>query len=166
MDTIEIWKPILGYEGKYAVSNHGRVKSLNYRHTGKDRLLSLLRDGHGYHQVVLYIEGQRNRVLVHRIVAEAFIPNTDNKPHIDHINTNRLDNRPENLRWCTRQENSNNPLTCAHHSKRTLQFDTNGTLIKEWASAREASACLGISVSAICSCRKGRSMTSGGYVWR
>lgn len=108
--TKEIWKDVVGYEGKYKVSNLGNVMSYNFYRNKKPRLLKLLNHNCGYYTVNL----SRKSFLVHRLVAEAFIPNPNNYPQIDHINTIRNDNRVENLRWCTKTDNMNNSLTKVH----------------------------------------------------
>lgn len=111
----EIWKDIEGYEGLYQVSNLGRVKSfLKNKYVGAIRAFATDKDG--YFTIVLHKPGQKYNKKVHRLVATAFIPNPLNKPCIDHINTNRKDNRVDNLRWCTVKENAGNPLTRAHIS--------------------------------------------------
>lgn len=116
---MEEWKDIEGYEGLYQVSNEGRVKSLdryvdNFWGTKqfvRGRILKETTDKDGYLMVYLCKDGKPKGRKVHRLVAEAFIPNTENKPQIDHINTVRDDNRVENLRWVSCKENSNNPLS-------------------------------------------------------
>ena len=120
---MEIWKDIEGYERLYQVSNEGRVKSLErtvesvshgkpcIRHIkGYMRAFSI-NPINGYLTVSLCKDGKEKTYNVHRLVAEAFIPNLDNKPCIDHISTIKYDNRVENLRWCTQKENLNNPLS-------------------------------------------------------
>ena len=107
----EIWKPIKDFEGYYEVSNIGRVRSLNYKRTGKGKILKNIEDYKGYLEVGLTKNGKRKQFKIHRLVAEAFIPNPENKPCIDHINTVKSDNRVENLRWVTYKENSNNEKT-------------------------------------------------------
>ena len=107
----EIWKSIKSYEGLYEISSLGRVKSLNYRGTGKEKVLKNIEDRKGYLMVCLTKNGKQKHFKVHRLVAEAFIPNPEGKPCIDHINTIKNDNRVENLRWVTHEENSNNSLT-------------------------------------------------------
>lgn len=115
----EVWKDIEGYEGLYQVSNQGNVKSLNHRGTGKERILSKTFDPNGYWMVGLRKDGKTKLRMVHRLVAEAFIPNHDNKPCVNHINTIRTDNRLENLCWATHKEASNNPIT-RERSKKSL----------------------------------------------
>lgn len=115
----EIWKDVKGFEGFYQVSNLGRVKSLKrtiIRKNGKtffvrERILKTTNDHSGYPYVTLII--LKNKVLkpVHRLVAEAFIPNPENKPCIDHIDCVRTNARVENLRWVTYSENNLNPIT-------------------------------------------------------
>ena len=114
----EIWRPIKGFEGFYEISNFGRVKSLErtYKtrnnktwHVG-EKFLKIV-PFNGYPAVVLSKNSVCRRYTIHRLIAEAFIPNPENKPHIDHINTDTMDYRLSNLRWVTPKENSNNPIT-------------------------------------------------------
>lgn len=124
----EIWKDIEGYEGMYQVSNYGRVKNLErYSYQGHllaERLLSITHAAGGYCDVSLYKDGVREHKKPHRLVAEAFIPNPDNLPEVDHIDTNKDNNRADNLRWCTHQENHMNPLT------RKLKHDINSKKVE------------------------------------
>ena len=178
----EIWRDIEGYEGLYQISNLGNVKSLNYNKTGKEKILKNGKDRGGYLQVNLWKNGNGKNYLIHRLVAEAFLPNSDNKPEIDHINTNKTDNRICNLRWCTHKENSNNSLTIdkmsknAHfknkfgiehpNSKPIIQFTLDGKLVRKWDSAMDAHRELGINRNCICQCCKGKYKTANGYIWR
>lgn len=97
----EMWKPIEGYEGIYEVSASGRVR--NVKKAG--RMMTGSTVTHGYKAVTLHKNGCGKMMLVHRIVAEHFIPNPENKPQVNHINGNKADNRVENLEWATAQEN-------------------------------------------------------------
>lgn len=125
-DIDEIWSPIEDFEGLYEVSNFGRVKSLDRyaQNHGKlqfrpERILKQnASKSQGKHcMVVLCKNGKTFPRLVHRLVAEAFIPNPEKKPHVDHIDTNPQNNCVENLRWVTVHENAMNPLTRINNSK-------------------------------------------------
>jgi hypothetical protein len=94
----EEWKDVVGYEGLYQVSSLGNV-----RRDGRNRTLHT--NPNGYHKMDLYKDAVCKWFGVSRLVALAFIPNPDNKPEVDHINKNRIDNRVENLRWVTSKEN-------------------------------------------------------------
>lgn len=108
----EKWKDIPKYEGVYQISTMGRIKVTR---NGDERILvGVLDKSTGYRRFSLYKDGKVERAYVHRLVAESFIPNAENKPEIDHINTIRHDNRVENLRWVTRKENRNNPISLEH----------------------------------------------------
>lgn len=115
----EIWKDVVGYEGYYMVSSLGRVASLNrVRYNGttpydiKPKVIKPCPKDNDYLVVSIYKEPQRRKThYVHRIVAEAFCENPCNKPHIDHINAIKQDNRADNLRWVTQIENNRNPIS-------------------------------------------------------
>lgn len=114
-ETQEIWKPIKGYEGLYEVSNLGRVKSIQrpslyrgkYTRIIKERILKPNLKKEGYLDVHLRDRGRDHFFKIHRLVAIAFIPNPDNLPQINHIDENKLNNRVENLEWCTAHYNGN-----------------------------------------------------------
>lgn len=147
---MEIWKQIQGFKPIYEVSNMGRVRSLE-RKTNcngglfqrKERILKNTIDRNGYHFVFLYpINGRKRTIPVHRLVAMAFIPNPDNKPEIDHIDGNKSNNNPINLRWVTHQENCANPNTVkklrqhigenANHKKSICAYTLDGKLVGMW----------------------------------
>ena len=97
----EVWKPIKDFEGYYEVSNKGRIKS-----SKRNIILNQGNITKGYLGVSLAKDGVSYSKRVHKLVADAFIPNIENKPYINHINGNKKDNRVENLEWCTPKENS------------------------------------------------------------
>lgn len=132
----EEWKNIEKYEGLYQVSNMGRVRSLDRYKTTRNRyktiqakikgqLLKPSINGDGYYQVTLSKNDEHLITRIHRLVAQTFIPNKDNKTQVNHINGNKLDNRAENLEWCTCKENIRhsivNKLNKPVKRKRTLQ---------------------------------------------
>jgi len=176
----EIWKTVVidGVEHpRYKVSSIGRVMNIDFRGTGKSRLCKLSVGGHGYLQVVI----DRVPKLVHRLVAEAFIANSEGKKEVDHIDTNRQNNCVWNLRWATSEENSNNPLSVKHYSENNpwrgkfgadnhssvsiVQLTLEGKFIKKWGAAREVQRELGINGGHIASCCKGKRNKAGGYRW-
>lgn len=159
---MEEWKDIKDYEGLYQVSNMGNVKSLKF---GKERILKYKINKYGYYLVCLCNKGVKKFHTIHRLVAESFIPNPDNKNEIDHINTDKADNRVENLRWVTHIENMNNSLSIDKRYKSVLQFSLNGDIINKWDSVKEANEELNIG-SHITSCCVGKRKTAYGYIWR
>ena len=182
----EIWKDIEGYEGLYQVSNYGNIKAFYYKGKKHQTLLRKSVGKLGYEMVGLNKNGVHKTFTVHRLVAQAFIPNPDNKPCIDHINTDKTDNRVENLRWCTQKENLNNPLTKEiwgethkgrvvlstrggkhHNAKKIHQFTKDGIFIKEWSTPIEAARELGYRCSTtIRDCCRGKQKTAGGFIWK
>lgn len=101
----EIWKDIVGYEGKYQVSNCGNIRSLNYNKTGAIKNISPSVKKTGYKTVNLQTGSMFKCYLLHRLVAQAFIPNPDNKPVVNHKNGDKSDNKVKNLEWCTHKDN-------------------------------------------------------------
>lgn len=170
----EIWKPKKDYEGLYEVSNFGRVKSLNYRNTGRTELLNLFKDIGGYLKVGLNKNGKKKIFFVHRLVAETFIPNPNNLPFINHIDENKKNNSVDNLEWCTREYNNNygtrNERSAKARingkcSKKVLQFTLDGILVKEWPSSKEVGR-NGYDGSNIRKCCRGERNSAHGYIWK
>ena len=114
MTKLEIWKDIVGYQGLYKISSLGRVNSY---HRNKEKILSATYSV-GYLRVGLSKNGDCEIKLLHRLLAMAFIPNPNNKPHINHINSVRDDNRLENIEWCTPKENVNHAIAKGRLNKK------------------------------------------------
>lgn len=106
MLNIEIWKPVVGYETNYEVSNFGSVRSLDKRGNNYHHLLpKYLQSNKRYFYVNVSLKGKSKRKRIHRLVAEAFIPNPLNKTEVNHIDGNRYNNHVSNLEWVTSSEN-------------------------------------------------------------
>lgn len=109
----EIWKDIQGHEGYYQVSNKGRVMSLerkvkirNGYRTVFNKVRKPFKTKEGYFQICIYENNNYKPYLIHRLVAQAFIPNPDNKPHVNHIDGDKTNNNSWNLEWVTTSENN------------------------------------------------------------
>lgn len=150
----EQWKAIKGYEGYYEVSNLGRVRSLGNGLT-HNKSMTYLRGGNqdGYLIVILWKNGHGTNKRVHRLVAEAFIPNPDNLPQINHKNEDKADNRVENLEWCSAKYNCNygtrNARAGKGISRPLYAYSEDGSLVGEYSSLRDASEHLGINLHTI-----------------
>lgn len=165
MEEKEEWLPVKGYEGLYKVSDWGRVKSLNYRGTGKEKILHQTKSKSGYMTVHLCKDGKPKCCRVHRLVAEVFLPNPDGLPEVNHIDEDKTNNfccLPTNcnLEWCTHAYNSQYSKNIA-----VEQLDMDGNVIKRWESTREAER-HGYHSSTISYCCQGKRMTHKGYRWR
>lgn len=165
----EIWKDIKDYEGLYKISNLGRVKNK------KNYILKLRKDRKGYLIAYLYKKQKMKCKKVHRLVAQAFIENNNNKPQINHINGLKEDNKVENLEWVTPSENINHAYKKGLHKKyygsnhnnarSIIQYDIKGNFIKEWGSIIEAAKSYNTSEENIYSCLNKKSKTAKGYKW-
>ena len=156
----EIWRDIKGYEGKYMVSNLGRVKSLNYNKTGKEKILKGVDNGRGYLILNLYRGGKGKTCRINRLVAQAFLENPDNLPEVNHKDEIRTNNRVDNLEWCTTQYNVE-----YSQAKAVIGINKVSGLIVEFPSLMEASRQTGIDQSNICHCLKGKAKSAGGFYW-
>lgn len=199
----EEWRDIVGYEGKYQVSSLGRVKSLErITHNNKSSNTSwktrrvkerILRHGdnpNGYEFVQLSKDGRLHIFYIHRLVANAFIPNPENLPIINHKDQTPKNNKASNLEWCTQKYNVNyadaidkirafllsdkNPCRGVPRSesfkqkvrKPVIQMDSQGNTIREWDSARSAAIELGLYFSSITATCKNKMKHHGGYKWK
>ena len=165
-DVKEIWKDVVGYEGKYKVSNLGNVKSLNYRRTGKEKLLELQYHLNGYVYVLLHKNGKDYYELVHRLVAKAFLPNPENLPCINHKDENKHNNYVDNLEWCSYEYNNNygtkNERAKEKLSKKIMCIETG----EIFSSLLEAERQTGIYSSNISHSCHGRRKTAGKLHWK
>lgn len=178
----EIWKDIKDYEGLYQVSNFGNVKSLPRKTNNQYNKGIIMKQMiyRGYSKVQLNKNGKIKWFAVHRLVAQAFLPNLDNKPQVNHIDGNKLNNNLSNLEWVTGSENQlhsyrilkNTPSMKNHYgsnhvaSKIIYQFDKNNNFIKKWNSIIEATNELNICACNITDCAKGNRKSAGGYIWK
>lgn len=175
----EIWKDIKDYEGRYQVSNYGRVRSLNYMRTGEMRVMKQqYNDRTGYKHIILRHKNSRQKLyLIHRLVAMAFIPNPDGLPQVNHIDEDKTNNCVWNLEWCTAKYNTNygsrneqaaktqtNRPDC---SKRVYQYTKSGAFVQSYPSMKEAKRQTGIDRRSIRACcnNKPRYKSAGNYIW-
>ena len=188
----EQWRTAV-YDGEvfdelYKVSNLGKILSLNYRNTGKAELRKPRKRKDGYLQVTLWKNGKYKTCLVHRLVAETFLENPENKPEINHkiegekgktmnfvfFNIDGSVNKEKTtIEWCTRKENNNygtrnersaKTKTNGKKSKRVLQLSLSGDLIREWPSTNECER-NGFNHSAVSECCNGKTKTHKGVLW-
>ena len=167
MKQNEIWKPVEDFENKYQASSEGRVRS--FQKTKNEFLILKNIERKGYYRI--YIHGKFRSV--HRIVAETFIPNLENKSYINHKNGIKTDNRIENLEWCTRSENANHAYNIGlmkqgkNHIqvKALLVFNLEGKHIttlygnKEWKK-------FGLDQSSVNRCIRGEIKHHKGYTFK
>jgi len=173
------WKPIKEFEGYY-INKEGQVKSIRSFKGTKEKILKNSKNRQGYKTISMMKNGKVHTKTLHRLLAKAFIPNPQNYPCINHIDGNILNNSLENLEWCTYGYNEKeayriglkkgawcNKKNNEHpRSKRVIQYDLNGNLLKTWESASEVERQLKILVSSISQCCSGINKSAGGYKWR
>lgn len=176
----EEWRDVVGWEGAFCVSNMGRVKSMQRNRVSrwenspfltKERILSPRVCGtqREYLAVSLNHNGRHKQYKIHRLVAEAFIPNPMDYKEINHINEIKGDNRASNLEWCSRSYNvgygSGKFKRALKVVKPVLMLNDEHVVIKEFTSIREAAEYVGIDASNVSrGCSLGRK--SGGYYWK
>lgn len=189
------YKDILGYENLYIIYKNGIIKSLDryiekkYKNGKvsknfiKGRIIKDSINNKGYHIVHLTKNNVSKTYLVSRLVAQAFIPNPNNLPEVDHKDENKDNNCVSNLRWCTRQFNNTRGIQSREGREKTSEFrmkkigmyDKKNNLLKVYKGLRIAEREIGIDNRNICRCcklninQKGRvknNHTCGGYIWR
>ena len=166
----EIWKDIVGYEGRYMISNTGRVKSFARSYYKNGRILIPF-STRGYHSVNLTDgNGKKRTFLVHRLVAEAFVPNPHGYKEVNHKDENKQNNNCDNLEWCTREYNmsyGNARLRQGiSYGKPVEQIALDGSVIAKYCSAEFADALTGTDASSIHKCCKGKRVYANGYKWQ
>lgn len=176
----EVWKDIPNYEGIYKASNFGRIKmvkrtlidSLGKKINKKEHILKP-RTGNRYYMIALYKNGKREDLLLHRVIAQTFIPNPENKPFVNHKDENCFNNCSDNLMWCTQKENMNwgtinERMSKNSKSKRKVnQYDMDGNFIKQWDCMTDFYKSKGLKLkTGIIECCKGRRQSHMGYKWK
>lgn len=174
----ELWVNIKGYEGLYQVSNFGRIKSLERFRVGnhgaptivKERIM-MPRKTKGYYQVGLCKNNRYKYCLVHRLVAQAFIPNPKHLPQVNHKDENTANCRLSNLEWCTSKYNINYGTAINRRAKTIekpiCQYTLDGVFVKRWdGGATEAGRELGFNQSHITECCMGKRNKHKGFVWK
>lgn len=169
----EIWKEIPNSNGLYFVSSLGKVKSVNPSrlHGNKEHFLKPYVINSGYEVIEIYTGvGKRKKHLVHKLVAEAFIPNPDNLPCINHKDENKLNNSLENLEWCSYKYNNNYGTARIRQiekmGRRVSQYDLNEHWIASFLSVKVASKYTNTSATYISDCCKGKCTSAKGYIWK
>ena len=166
-ELVEVWKSIMGYEGLYEVSNLGRVRSLdreivryNGTHIKRGKMKAICNISNGYKGVNLCKDGKQKTHKVHRLVAQAFLPNPNNLPQVNHKDEDKTNNRVDNLEWCNNEYNINYSWAIPIMSLNPI----NGEVIK-YASSVEASSVTGINKSSICMVLKNKRKFAGNLYW-
>lgn len=173
MEYIEEWKDIKDYEGKFQVSSYGNIRNINYYGTGIIKIVNQRPNENGYMVVSLSKNKKTKLCYVHRLVAETFLPNPENKPEVNHIDEDKTNNRVENLEWKTHRGNCNHgtrnerifeKTTNGKCSKKVLQFSKSGEFIREWPSVMECSR-NGYDFRNVSACCLGKRKTAYGFRW-
>ena len=177
---MEVWKDVVGFEGKYKISSEGRVKSLNYKHTGEERIMNPHPNDWGYLQVSLWKDNKMHTKKVHRLVAEAFIPNPLCLATVNHKNEIKTDNNVDNLEWMSDYDNRMYGTRLARigmknkgkfinrkdQSKAVQQFTKDGKFVAEFPSLKEVERQFGFYFGNLSNCCHGKVKQSYGYVWK
>lgn len=151
-------KDIKGYEGLYAITPEGEVYGYKRR-----RFLKPASEKNGYLRVCLCRDGEMKWYLVHRLVAEAFIPNPENLPQVNHKDENKTNNCLQNLEWCDAKYNNNYGTHIEKIKKPILQYTLNGEFVSEWQSATDVGIVARYNIN---KCLTGKNKTAYGYAWK
>lgn len=179
---MEIWQNVEGFEGLYKVSSKGRIKSLGNgkstdTRTKVERIMSQRVKSNGYMQSKLHKNGEQKHLLVHRVVAKAFLLNPENKPEVNHKDGDKTNNEVSNLEWSTSSENQKNAFAIGlqkarrgkYHSQSIPinQLEKDGAFVKRWDSLGDVVRELGFNKTGITGCCKKRPKynTAYGYKW-
>lgn len=175
----EVWKDVVGFEGLYKISNNGKIISLRYHNRFGINFELTQFNNKGYYRVVLTKNKKSHTYKVHRLVAQAFIPNPNKLPEVNHINGIKNDNRVNNLEWCSHQNNIKHAIKTGliktnmehikklgvRNSKIVGQFD-KGKLINKYNSVREASDLTGVYESGIYRTCQGKYKSCHNFEWK
>lgn len=174
MNKTKTWTDIPGYEGLYRISTSGQVYSYPRRgNFGREHHLKFRIDKGGYLRVLLSKNNKSKELLVHRLVAQTFLPNPDNLPEVNHKDENPKNNDISNLEWCTSKYNSNygtrnermaKTLTNGPCSKKVAQYSLDDNLIKIWPSTMECSR-NGFDFRNVSACCREERPKAYGYKW-
>ena len=166
-----MFKDVKGYESIYKINEDGVIKSTPRNGNGyKEKIIKHSLDSYGYEIVHLRNGNKNSTKKVHRLLAEAFIPNPDNKPTVDHIDGNKTNNRLSNLRWATQSEQQLNAIRngnrqdCSNRVK-VAQLDKDGNMLNVYDSLKEVERQTGIKWQGVSHCINGTRKSAGGYTW-
>lgn len=176
----EQWKDIIGYEGLYAISSQGRVKSCS-KHKGTNYSMycpEIILKPYvrcGYYVVPLSKHGRKKTYYLHRLIAIHFMPNPDQSKEVNHIDGDKLNFAITNLEWCTRHENEQHAWRTGlkqaigekhFASKPVQQLDLQGNVVKVWDNGSQAAKHLGFGSPHISKCCNGKLSSAYGFKWR